>query len=83
MWHLVAALSIYYASLMFIAVTGDPTSHVSRGRHQTFGPCGIEVSDYAGDVRHLYVCRNTRFQDFSFDACTPLRVLSRLRSRDL
>ena len=67
--HLACALALYYTALIAIAWTGDPTAHVSRGRHQTFGPCGVEVSDYAGDVRHLYICRDTRFQDFTFDGC--------------
>ena len=67
--HLAGALALYYTALVAIALAGDPTTHVSRGRHQTFGPCGIEVSDYAGDVRHLYICRDTRFQDFKFDGC--------------
>ena len=69
MSYLIVALVLYYGALVYIAYFSDPTDHVSTGRHQTFGPCNVEVSDYAGDTRHQYICRETRFNDFAFDGC--------------
>ena len=63
---LAGALVLHYGVLLLVAVLADPTTHVSVGVHQTFGPCGVEVEDYAANVRHKYVCRERRFADYSF-----------------
>jgi hypothetical protein len=60
---LLVIVLLYYSVLMGVAWFGDPTSHVSTGIHQTFGPCGVESIDYAGEKCDKFVCDVLRVQD--------------------
>ena len=50
-----AALSLYFTLYVLVAVYGDPTTHVSTGVHQTYGPSEETAVDYSGLSRFVYV----------------------------
>jgi hypothetical protein len=63
---LVLAVLLHYGSLLFVARYFDPTLSVSTGIHQTFGPCGVDTTDYAGQTCQKYVCDVLEHHDFTF-----------------
>ena len=60
---LITIVVLHYGMLLGVAWMGDPTTHVSTGTHQTWGPCHVESVDYAGEKCDKFVCDVLRVQD--------------------
>lgn len=65
-----AALA-WFATMALIMATFSPQSHTSLGVHQVPGPCGIEVADVTGQIRHELLCVSDFDEDYTFACTTP------------
>lgn len=59
---------LYFATLVAVMAIFDPATHRSASVHQTYGPCDVEATDIAGNVRRKFICAEEYAEDFSF-AC--------------
>ena len=59
----------WFTTMAIIMAIFSPQSHKSLGVHQVPGPCGIEVADVTGQIRHEFLCVSDFDEDYTF-ACT-------------
>jgi hypothetical protein len=61
-----AMIVAHFVTLAAVMAIFDPATHVATGVHQTYGPCGVEVTDIAGLRRHEFVCADELDEPFDF-----------------
>jgi len=66
---LIAFLTVYYLTMISIAIYGNPADEISRGYHQAIGPCNVDEPLYSifnKDVRReKYLCSFDKQQEIS------------------
>ena len=82
-YSLVFAIVFHYLMLLYVARYCDPIHSISTGIHQTYGPCNVKTTDYAGETCNKFVCDVLEHVDYKLFSCGENTIQPIYKNKEL